>query len=272
MREFMTKMSDYLNEMRNNPEKREDRLAVVIIGTAAVVVIVLLLLILWGHIVRDRKQREAENEIVSTTYEEHVPEYMAPNDGQEELMQAYLADIASLNDKIEELLATLTQVEQNLSETVIQYQEEDAVLREEITSLHTKVNTIVRGLKETQTKLQDLFDIVMIMDKETIPMIQAQITQIREEMNGVHADIADLYAKIAALEQEDIKLWESIGNLGEMLQAALDENMTEVNNQINIVFARIEALENRISRLAGQILQYRYDEEKNTLYLEPYKE
>ena len=270
MREFMTRVSDYLNEMRNNPEKREDRLTVVLIGTVAVVVIVLLLLILWGHIARERRQKETEKAMVSTTYEEHAPEYMASNDGQDELMQAYLADIASLNDKIEELIATLTQVEQNLSQTVVQYQEEDAALREEITSLHTDVSTIVRELKETQTKLQDLIDIVMIMDEETIPMIQAQITQIREEMNGVHTDIADLYAKIAALEQEDIKLWESIGNLGEMLQAALNENMTEMNNQIDILLNRIEALENKIGGLSGHILQYRYDEEKNTLYLEPY--
>lgn len=270
MREFMTRVSDYLNEMRNNPEKREDRLTVVLIGTVAVVVIVLLLLILWGHIARERRQKETEEAMVSTTYEEHAPEYMAPNSGQEELMQAYLADIASLDDRIEELLATLTQVEHNLSQTVEQYREADAVLREEITSLHTEVGTIVRELKETQTKLQDLIDIVMVMDEETIPLIQAQITQIREEMNGVHTDIADLYAKIAALEQEDVKLWESIGNLGEMLQAALNENMTEVNNQIDILLNRIEALENKIGLLPGHILQYRYDEEKNTLYLEPY--
>ena len=268
----MTKVSDYLNEIRNNPEKREDRIAVVLIGTVAVVVIVLLLLILWGHIARERRQKETENAMVSTTYEEHAPEYMAPNSGQEELMQMYLTDIASLNDKVEELLATLTQVEENLSETVIQYQEEDTALREEISSLHTEVSTIVRELKETQTKLQDLMDIVMIMDEETIPMIQAQITQIREELDGVHTDIADLYAKIAALEQEDVKLWESIGNLGEMLQSVLNENMTEVNHQIDILLNRIEALESRTGRMAGQILQYRYDEEKNTLYLEPYQE
>ena len=59
MREFMTKVSDYLNERRNDPDKREDRLAIVIIGAVAVVVIVILLLILWRHAAEDRAREES---------------------------------------------------------------------------------------------------------------------------------------------------------------------------------------------------------------------
>ena len=43
MKDFMTKILDYLNERRNDPERRESQLSVVIIGAVAVVVIVLLL-------------------------------------------------------------------------------------------------------------------------------------------------------------------------------------------------------------------------------------
>ena len=280
MREFMTKVSDYLNERRNNPEKQEDRIAIVIIGAIAVVVIVLLLLVLWGHIAKEQTQKkEKENELVSTTYEESAAEYLAGNDGQELLSQEYLTDIEYLNGRIEELLATLTLVQQNLSEAEEQYQEGDAAIREEISSLHTEVRTIVQNLKETQTKLQDLYDIVQIMDEETIPMIQTQIVEIREDMNSVHTDISNLYAKIAALEQEDVKLWEGIDNLEELLLTALNQNMAEVNDQFEIVINRIgnientiETIEGKIQRMAGLILQYRYDEEKNTLHLEPYQE
>lgn len=280
MREFMTKVSDYLNERRNDPDRQEDRIAIVIIGAVAVVVIVLLLMILWGHIVKERTQnKDKEKEPVATTYEEHAAEYMAPNDGQELLTQEYLTDMEYLNERIEELLATLTLVQENLSETEEQYQEGDSAIREEISSLHKEVRTIVQNLKETQTKLQDLYDIVQIMDEKTIPMIQAQITEIREDMNKVHTDISNLYTKIAALEQEDIKLWESIGNLEELLQTALNQNMAEVNNQLDIVINRmgnientIETIKNRMQRLNGQILRYRYDEGENTLYLEPYQE
>lgn len=281
MREFMTRVSDYLNERRNNPEKQEDRIAAVIIGVAAVVVIVLLLLILWGHMSRERADKEEQTSanLTAATYEEHTAEYMAQNGEQDALRQEYLTSIEYLSDKVEELLAALTQVEHNLSETVEQYQEGDSALSEEILSLHKQITNIVQNLHKAQTELYDLIDIVQVMNEKKIPMIQSQIIQIREEINRVnaditnlHADVSDLYAKIAALKQEDVKLWESIRNVERALQTAMDQTMTEVNNQFDIVLNQIETVENKISQLTGQMLQYRYDERDNTLYLEPYEE
>ena len=240
MREFITKVSDYLNEIRNNPDRREDRLAVVIIGAVAAVVIVLLLLVLWGHIAKERELKEAQNaEIVSTVHEEDAASYMAQSDGQETMNQEYLTNIDYLNGKVEELLEAMTLVEQNLSETMEQYREEDSALRDQITSLHTEVTTIIRNLKETQTKLYDLTDVVQIINEETIPMIREQIADIRSDLDRVNGDIANLYAKVAALEQEDIKLWEGIANV-----------------------------EKLIGNLETRTLQFRYDAESNTLYLQ----
>lgn len=210
----MTKLSDYLNERRNNPERKEDRLAIAIIGVIAVVIVVLLLLLLWGHIAGERRQREAESAengmLAATAYKEDAVEYMSQNIGQE-----YDASIEYLNDKIEELLTALTQIEQNLSENIEQYQNEDSAIKEQITSLRTEVNTIMRQLKETQTKLYDLIDIVQVMNEETLAIIQEQIADIQTDLDQVHTDIYNLYARM---------------------------------------------------------LQYRYDPDKNTLYLEPYKE
>lgn len=241
MGEFITKVSDYLNEMRNNPDRREDRLAVVIIGAAAVVVIVILLLILWGHISKERERKEMQNtEIVSAVHEEDAAAYMAQGDDKETIDQEYLTNIDYLSDKVEGLLDAMTLVEQNLSETIDRYREEDSVLGDQITSLHTEVTTIIRDLKETQTKLYDLTDIVRIISEETVPMIQEQIADIRSDIDRVNGDITNLYTKIAALEQEDIKLWEGITNV-----------------------------ENLIGSLETRTLQYRYDAESNTLYLQP---
>lgn len=210
----MTKLSDYLNERRNDPEKKEDRLAIVIIGVAAAIVIVLLLLLLWGHIAGERRQEDAESAedamLTATTYEEDAAEYMSPNIGQE-----YDANIEYLNNRIEELLTALTQIEQNLSENIERYQNEDSAIREQITSLRTEVNTIMRELKETQTKLYDLIDIVQVMNEETLAIIQEQIADIQVDLDQVHTDINNLYARM---------------------------------------------------------LQYRYDPDKNTLYLGPYEE
>ena len=64
MKDFMTKISDYLNERRNDPERRENQLSIVIIGAVAVVVLILLLLLFWTYTVKEqeRKQKEAAKE------------------------------------------------------------------------------------------------------------------------------------------------------------------------------------------------------------------
>lgn len=241
MREFITKVSDYLSEMRDNPDRREDRLAVVITGAAAMVVIVVLLLILWGHIAKERERKETPDaEIVTAVHEEDAAAYMAQGDGSETTNQEYLTNIDYLNGRVEELLEAMTLVEQNLSETIEQYREEDTALGDQITSLHTEVTTIIQNLKTTQTKLYDLTDIVQIINEETIPIIREQIADIRSDIDRVNGDIMNLYAQIAALEQEDIKLWAGIANI-----------------------------ENLIGNLETRTLQYRYDAESNTLYLRP---
>ncbi|MDE6845434.1 MAG: hypothetical protein K2J99_06665 [Lachnospiraceae bacterium] len=275
MREFMTKVSDYLNERRNDPERREDRLAIVIIGAVAVVVIVILLLVLWRHIVGERAQKqyeEATQVLETVTYEEEAAEYMSSSDEQENAGEEYLESIEYLSKQVEELLNAMTQVEQNLSETIEQYQDGDDELREQIGTLHTEVSTIVHNLKETQMKLYDLTDIVQIVDREKIPMIQEQILEIRGDMTQVETDITNLYGRIAELEKEDDKLWASIGEMEQTLQNVLNQNMTEVNNQFDTLLGQIESVENRIGKLVLQTLRYRYDAGENTLYLEPYEE
>ena len=107
MNELLTKISDYLSERRNDPERRENRLSVVIIGAVAVIVIILLLLVFWAHVARERREREEaaeaaaeaeradweEEQLVAETFEEEAEKYMAPNDGQELLRKEYLESI-----------------------------------------------------------------------------------------------------------------------------------------------------------------------------------
>lgn len=297
MRDLITKISDYLNERRNDPERRENQLSVVIIGAVAVVVIILLLLLLWTYTEkeRERKQKEAarealmeaeterpaeaEEELVAETHEEKAAEYMAQNDGREQelkelelLRQEYSGSISLLSEKVEGLLHSMTQVEKNLSETIQQYKEGDQAILEQVRELHGEVTNIVQNLKETQTKLYDLTDIVQVMDQKTIPQIQQQILELQQNMGKVQTDISNLYTKIAALEQEDAKLWAGIGEVEKTLRTAIDQNMTEVNNQLNVMLDQLGNVENRIQGLVSKTLKYHYDAENNTLYLEPYTE
>ncbi len=298
MKDFMTKISDYLNERRNDPERRENQLSIVIIGAVAVVVIILLLLLFWTYTVKEqeRKQKEAakealleaemqmkvpveEEELVAETHEEKAEEYMSRNDGREQelkelalLREEYSGSIDFLREKVEELLKSMTQVENNLSETIVKYQEGDQSILEQVKELHGEVTNIVQNLKETQTKLYDLTDIVQVLDQKTIPQIQQQILDIQQNMNKVHADISNLYTKIAALEQEDAKLWAGISEVEKTLQTAIDQNMTEVNNQLDVLLNQLGNVENRLQGLISKTLKYHYDAENNTLYLEPYSE
>ncbi len=291
MRDFMMKISDYLNERRNDPEKQENQLSVVVIGAIAVVIIILLLL-LWGYTARQRKQQEAdakaaleeaerlaEEQLTVETFEEEAKEYMAENDGQDRLRQEYMENIELLGEKVEKLLQSMTQVEQTLSETVVQYKEGDQAVLERVKTLHAEVTSIVQNLKETQTKLSDLIDIVQVMDQKTIPMIQQQILEIRQDMDKAQTDITNLYTKIAALEQEDVKIWAQIGEVEKTLKTAMNQNMTEVNNQLDSLLSQLDVVlnqlgdvENRLQGLSSKTLKYRYDVENNTLYLEPYTE
>ena len=298
MKDFMTKISDYLNERRNDPERRENQLSIVIIGAVAVVVIILLLLLFWTYTVKEqeRKQKEAakealleaemqmkvpveEEELVAETHEEKAEEYMSRNDGREQelkeltlLREEYSESIDFLREKVEELLKSMTQVENNLSETIVKYQEGDQSILEQVKELHGEVTNIVQNLKETQTKLYDLTDIVQVLDQKTIPQIQQQILDIQQNMNKVHADISNLYTKIVALEQEDAKLWAGISEVEKTLKTAIDQNMTEVNNQLDVLLNQLGNVENRLQGLISKTLKYHYDAENNTLYLEPYSE
>lgn len=213
-----------------------------------------------------------EEQLVAETFEEEAEKYMAPNDGQELLRQEYLESIQYLEEKVEELLSSMTQIEQNLSETIIQYKEGDQEVLKQVEILHKEVSTIVQNLKETETKLYDLIDIVQIMDQKTIPMIQQQILEIRQDMSKAQTDITNLYTKIAALEQEDVKLWAGIGEVEKKLKNAMNQSMTEVNNQLDVLLNQLGSVENRLQGLASKTLKYYYDAGSNTLYLEPYSE
>ncbi len=255
MREFMARLRDRLSERWNDPERQEDRLAVLIVGATAAVVIIALLIVLWGYLARGSRQETGTggdvsgNELQTAVYEEKMQEYMAQNEGQAALWREYAARVDRLNDEVEKLLEAMARTEQGLSETIEQYRDGDILIQKELTAVHTQVDSVVQELKETQTQLYDLTDIVQLMNEETIPMILEQITQLESNMEQVQTNIAELYTRIEALEQEDIKLWESI---------------EDVRNILGNV-------ENVVEEMHVQTLRYRYDEENRTLYLDPHQ-
>lgn len=271
MHEFMTKVSDYWKERRNDPDRRENRLALVVTGTAAAVIIILLLVLLWGYAGKGRNGKETqvsgqtgqdlsltnqdqtdtgmeEQDLSKVVHEEESARYMSEDSG-EKLRQEYLTSTAYLKEKVEELFNTMTQVQEGLKEVEKDYQEADKAMHTQITTLRQEVDNIVLSLKETQVKLTDLTDVVQVIDQEKIPMIQQQIAGIRQDMERIQTDIAGLHAQMAALKKEDEKLWASISKLEKTVKNALNQNVAEVNNRLDQLQAGLDHLTREFEKI-----------------------
>lgn len=212
MREFMTRVSDYLNERREDPERKEDRLSLVVIGAVAVVVIVLVLLLLWGYTTaQEKKQKEAERkaqellkeqtegqELTAVTYEEKMAEYMSQNAG-EELRQEYLNSTSDLGEKVKELQTTLEQVQKEVEKVIKENQGEGQTAK--LTQLEKEIKTVLERIKEMEASYADLSDLMQVIEREKIPMIQEQIKAFQGELEQVRTNIAEILEKIGALER-----------------------------------------------------------------------
>lgn len=280
MREFMTRLSDYLNERREDPERKEDRLSLVVIGAVAVIVIVLVLLLLWGYsTAQEKKQKEAgkkaqellkeqmeEQELTAVTYEEKMAEYMSQNAG-EELRQEYLTSTSDLGEKVKELQTTLEQVQKEVEKVIRENQGEGQTVK--LTQLEKEVNTVLERIREMETEYADLSDLIQVIDQEKIPMIQMQIQAFQAELEQVRTDVAGIHEKIAALEKEDKALWEKLSEVEQSLATALEKDFEEIDRRVDDLSRDMGYLEKKMDALSAAGLAYRYEQRTNTLYLMP---
>lgn len=235
IREFMTKVSDYISERRNDPEKNGNFLTFCMLGIVALIIIILCLLLLW------RKNVNKKEELTAETFE-YIPEaIMADPSGDEKLKQEYLNNMQYLEKKIEDLLQSMTEIQESLEETIITQQGDNVYFQEQVDEITKDIKNMMIQLQNTQSSLYDITDMINIMNKETIPAIQEQISEMEEQINQVNVDIANIYSKIEALETTDV----------------------ELNAKIEELMAKIDKME----ELTAQFLRYRYDAGSNTLYL-----
>ena len=285
MKEFMTKVSDYFSERRNDPEKNGNPLVFCMLGVVILIIIILCILLLW-----QKSTSREEEEMTSETFEKK-PEIMMsePGEGEEEaLKQEYLANIEYLGEKVESLLQFMSEVKETLEETTLTNEEENILLKQQLDEIMGDIGSLLTRLQNTQNYLYDLTDMIHIMNTETIPVIQEQISEIESQMSQVNSDIADIYAKIGALETTDAGLQAKIKEIEGSLKTSVEQNITDITNkfesmntqikqvemQIGNVETRINNLETQITDLRSQIqqftsqsLKYRYDKTTNTLYL-----
>ena len=262
MREFMTKVSDYISERRNNPEKNGNLLIPCMLGIVILIIIILCLLLLWR-----KNANGKEEELTAETYE-YIPEVvMAEPSNDEELKQEYLNNMQYLEEKVEDLLQSLTEIQKSLEETIITQQSDNVYLQEQVDEITKDIKNMIIQLQNTQNHMYDITDMINIMNKETIPLIQEQISEMEKQINQVNVDISNIYSKIEALEITDTQLKDKIDEIEGKMKSSIEQNITDVTNQFNNMNVQIEEIIKQMQELTAQFLRYRYEEENNTLYL-----
>lgn len=288
MREFMTKVSDYISERRNDPEKNGNFVILCVIGMVILVSIIMCLLLLWRKNGNDAQKMKAE------VFTEAPEVMMAGNQAEEELKQQYLMDIEYFEEKIEELSASMSRIKETL-ETTVAAQEENLLLREQVEEITGGIAAFLTKLQNAQTTLHELNELVKVMDSETVPVIQEQIREIEKQMGQVDTDISAIYSKIDALETTDSELKIKIREMQGALKTSIEQNVADITNRFESMNTQIQQMitqiedarkqledtkgevedtkkqigdaQERIQELDIQMLRYRYDEAGNTLYL-----
>ena len=234
MREFMTRVSDYLNERKDDPERKEDRLSLAVIAAVAIVVVVLLLLFWWGYTIHEKRENEAaekarqESEaLAAATYEEKMKEYLSQNTG-EMLQQESLSEANALEEKVRELQSTMETVEKELTKVVIERTESDTSQKETLAALESSVKKAVENIRQMDSKLADLRDMMQVVDREKLPQLQSQIKDVRTEIERAYTEISGIRSSIASLEQEDEKLWKELAAVEKNLDKAVEKNINYI--------------------------------------------
>ncbi|MDE5933861.1 MAG: hypothetical protein K2H40_15445 [Lachnospiraceae bacterium] len=295
MREFMTKVSDYISERRNDPEKNGNFVLLYVLGIVILVSIILCLLLLWW------KNGNNEQKMKAEVFTEKPEVILAENQTEEELKQQYLMDIEYFEEKIEELSKSMSRIKETL-ETTVTVQEDNLLLREQIEEITGGIVNFLTKMQNTKDTLHDLNELVKVMDSKTIPVIQEQISEIEKQMGQVDTDISDIYSKIDALETTDNELKIKIREIQGALKTSIEQNVADITNRFESMNVQIQQMitqledarkqiedtqkelgdtkgqvedtkkqigdaQERIQELNVQMLRYRYDEAENTLYL-----
>lgn len=266
MREFMTKVSDFISERRNDPEKGGDRLVFCMLGIVVLAILILCLLLWRRH--EAEGERERTEALVMQTEEETMKEAFAGPDDGDGPRQQLLTSVESMGADVEELLAFMTETRETLEEIVL-WQESSETVQKQAEEIGKEVERLTEWLQNTQIYLYDLSDVVQVIDSETIPEVQEQIAQLGEEMTQTGADISNIYQKIGSLEITDRDLQAKINAVEDALRSTAERDREDAGGHFTDIEAQLLQMETRIGEIARELLQYRYDAGSNTLYLFP---
>lgn len=246
MREFMTKVSDYISERRNDPERNGNFVILGVIGVVILASIILCLLLLW------QKNAGGEQKMKAEVFTEDPEIMLVENPVEEELKQQYLMDIEYFAEKIEELSESMSRIKETL-ETTVAVQEDNLLLREQIKEITGGITNFLTKMQNTQDTLYELNELVKVMDSKTIPDVQKQISEIEKQMGQVDTDISAIYSKIDALETTDSELKIKIREMQGALKTSIEQNVADITNRFENMNAQIQQMITQMEDARRQI-------------------
>lgn len=248
MKEFMTQLSDYISERKNDPEKNGSIFVFCLLGVVILAVVILCLILLWR-----RNVNEKNPNITAETYEEKMETILAEGPGEELLQQQYLENTEYLKEKIEELSKYMTEIRDTMESTIITQEKSDTGLQVQIDEIQRNVNALIIQLQNTQNQLSELTDIVNVMNDTTIPMIQEWLREIEKQMKQIRADITNIYEKIAALETTDKELKDKIKKIESNLKISIEQNMDDIEGRLNDMNEQLRQIMDQLENAKRQI-------------------
>lgn len=246
MREFMTKVSDYISERRNDPERNGNFVILGVIGVVILASIILCLLLLW------QKNAGGEQKMKAEVFTENPEIMLVESPVEEELKQQYLMDIEYFAEKIEELSESMSRIKETL-ETTVAVQEDNLLLREQIKEITGGITNFLTKMQNTQDTLYELNELVKVMDSKTIPDVQKQISEIEKQMGQVDTDISAIYSKIDALETTDSELKIKIREMQGALKTSIEQNVADITNRFENMNAQIRQMITQMEDARRQI-------------------
>ncbi|MDE6748067.1 MAG: hypothetical protein K2K21_03250 [Lachnospiraceae bacterium] len=278
MKEFATEVSENYDERRTDSKGNSDMMIFYILGAILLAVCILCLILLWqkkansertglksetfteaADIVLTESPESSLSELHESTSGEVFETELSEYTEEEMIRQQYLTDIEYLREKVEVLLQSMSETKDTLEEVVLA-QEEDDVLKEQVSEITSDITQLTIQLQNAQKRIRELKESITAMNNETILVIQENIAEIEGQMSDMDSDISNIYIKIDTLKAMDAELQNKIDEIEKNLKTSAEQNMTNVTNQFN-------SMSDKMQQIESQLLQHSYDAGTNTLYL-----
>ncbi len=255
MREFMTKVSNYINEKKSS-EKGDMLVLFILLGVALLIIAVIVVLIM----VKGDKTQTAEVESI------RMEEAYSENDDAEVLKVEYLSDIDRLDGKVSEISSLLSELRETVTRTEGTYLEDKEYYDTKVSELSDSITVVINTMEQYKTEISDLRDMCNVLSSESIPSIKNSINSLTGRIDETAGLISGLNSEIEKLKIADDNLKKEI----DRNRSGLEKLVSDTKDELSTIIEKNnkETVE-RVQVLTKDGVAYKYDETTATVIFLP---